>query len=921
MKKALLFIGLAMCTSFAFAQTNNYAKSQKVKTGFESFSVNLKDLALEKADYKASIFTKAPGDTLRQFNFENAQAMTGVLYADNGLVASGETVNGQPLTPNGNTNACARWQWIQDTNYLESASFSQAYSWLGGSWHGVCDNFKYYLADDGGFMLMSLIDLQDISVPAPGTTARTMELPHAYVQLPAVPNTDASNRVIDIAFTQIHRKFYDQSFIDYKIGNNWKTREINVDGVDAEVNSYSRVYCRYVMPTELAGESNIVIRFRYRGGERSNAWGYFWGLDNVTIIVGGDNRWTGGSQDWAGGAYGTVPQGMEFPLSWWANVYNAGANNITGAGLTASHIAPDGTTTEFATVNMPNVAAGDPSVPTPFYFNEQGLLYTDSLKTDFYYFYYMPGAYTGGHYLDSVRDASLLYRGTSTAALGRNRVAVVATADSNLQMAWDTIAYRVVGNTTTEHQAVEGYRWGHDNGMIPAGDSYHYGYVVENGTTYITEDGSWDQNGYGVYVRYTTGPDIPVDVNNDRWVLRGVEIVTSPEHSALDLNGARIRPVTYIGYYDADELSLYWNGIDNGVNNVSFTLEGAEVSNYARTGVAQATEDNYGAVNIFFPTQPELEPNTSYYVGYQLASSCTFSAATTRTSYAYAYTTNSQGEEVPSFQSYDSLAISAPWRSQFWPNNLDVLVKDPIRDGLMISSLYHPSFPMIRAIVGPREPLPMAEVNVYCEDQTEHYINYNGETVCGLTIQAPETSGPTFTVIPAGENMVLDSLFIDGVYVTPPTVDDEGDEDFVAYDYSIYDTLYDFYGQDEYIHTYLERAYWTYTFRNISSATTHSIRATSKYVEWTPVGIDPVAPEVRMHLAPNPATSQVALNIKGVSGMVNCSIIDMSGRTVYNRQIDAENACVIDLNNVPAGAYFVRITNDTFSKVEKLIVR
>ena len=74
-------------------------------------------------------------------------------------------------------------------------------------------------------------------------------------------------------------------------------------------------------------------------------------------------------------------------------------------------------------------------------------------------------------------------------------------------------------------------------------------------------------------------------------------------------------------------------------------------------------------------------------------------------------------------------------------------------------------------------------------------------------------------------------------------------------------------------------------------------------------------------LQPNPATSSVKLNITGVNGKVNCSIIDMSGRVIYNADINAEQQHVIDLSNVAAGAYFVRVTNDNFSKVEKLIVR
>ncbi len=918
MKKALLFLGLAMCTGFAFAQTNNYAKPQQAKCNENVLKIDLKALALENADYKASIFTKAAGDTLGEFNFENAAAMAGILYGDNGLVASSDVVNGQPLSPNGNTNACARWQWIPDTNYLESSSFAAAYAWLGsgGGWHSVCRYFKSYLADDGGFMLMTLIDLQAGGVPPAGSAERTMLLPHAYFQLPTVTNPDLDeNKVIDVTFTQIYRNFYDQTFIDYQIGNNWKTREINVDGVDVEINDYASPYVRYVMPIELGSQSNINIRFRYLGGVRSNAYGYFWGVDNVLITSGGKNRLLADAQDWAGGAYGTVPQGMEFPLSWWANSYNGGYYPISNLQLHAYDVAADGTGTEFATNSFPTMPAGDPTAATPIYFNEQGLLYTDSLKEDFYYFYYMPGAYSGGHYMDSVMDPTLGYAGMSTETVGRHRVAVTATADSNILVRWDTIAYRVVGNTSEDQQPVAGYRWGHDNGIIASGQSYHAGYVMDNGTRYISEDeGSWDQNGYGVYVRYTTGPTIPQDQNGQPWVLRGVEIVTSAEHSALELNEARLRPVTYVDAYEDNSFGFY--DLDNGVNNVTFTINGSDVNNSQSTGVQEATADNYNAVNIFFPTQPELTPNTSYHIGYQLASSCTFSAAATATSYAAG--PNSTGDGYV-YYNYDSNSISAPWRHQFWANNADVIVKDPLYEYLSFHSSHYNFFPMIRAIVGPREILPDAQVQVYCENEYENYIMYNGETVCGELITVPETSGPTFTIVPADPYMILDSLFIDSVYVPLPGYDDEGDEDFVAHDYSIIDTVIE--NGHEVYYTNLERYYWTYTFRNIHGV--HSIRAVSHNGEdeWVPTAVDPVAPEVRMYLAPNPATSQVALNIKGVSGMVNCNVIDMSGRVVYNREINAENANTIDLRNVPAGAYFVRITNDTFSKVEKLIVR
>lgn len=86
-------------------------------------------------------------------------------------------------------------------------------------------------------------------------------------------------------------------------------------------------------------------------------------------------------------------------------------------------------------------------------------------------------------------------------------------------------------------------------------------------------------------------------------------------------------------------------------------------------------------------------------------------------------------------------------------------------------------------------------------------------------------------------------------------------------------------------------------------------------------GINDVASNVSMSLYPNPANNNVKLDITGVNGNVNCTILDMSGRVVYSQSINAEEATTINVSNFAKGAYFVRITNHEFTKVEKLVVR
>ena len=74
-------------------------------------------------------------------------------------------------------------------------------------------------------------------------------------------------------------------------------------------------------------------------------------------------------------------------------------------------------------------------------------------------------------------------------------------------------------------------------------------------------------------------------------------------------------------------------------------------------------------------------------------------------------------------------------------------------------------------------------------------------------------------------------------------------------------------------------------------------------------------------LQPNPATTSATLTVEGANGNVEYSLIDINGRTVQSRTIDANATHLLNLEGLARGTYFVRITNDRFTKVEKLIVR
>jgi hypothetical protein len=230
---------------------------------------------------------------------------------------------------------------------------------------------------------------------------------------------------------------------------------------------------------------------------------------------------------------------------------------------------------------------------------------------------------------------------------------------------------------------------------------------------------------------------------------------------------------------------------------------------------------------------------------------------------------------------------------------------------------------MIRPIVGPARPVEHALVGAICDDNVEgqgedvdHAVSVSrgDDDICGTQIQVTAGSQVRFVFEPTTDHTVIDRVLLNGVEL-PEYNEEQGTDGYKAYEYNVVDET-----DPENPNTLLERSYWVYFLSGIEANAEYEFTV---YSHWAPfnVGIDPVAPESYITLAPNPATSMVKLNVKGVTGMVNCSILDMSGRVIYNANINAESEHMINVSNIPAGAYFVRVTNDTFSKIEKLIIK
>lgn len=78
--------------------------------------------------------------------------------------------------------------------------------------------------------------------------------------------------------------------------------------------------------------------------------------------------------------------------------------------------------------------------------------------------------------------------------------------------------------------------------------------------------------------------------------------------------------------------------------------------------------------------------------------------------------------------------------------------------------------------------------------------------------------------------------------------------------------------------------------------------------------------EARFALWPNPATNRVRLRLNDYSGKADIVILSVDGRTV-NSLVATDSELSVDISDLAAGTYFVRVQTDAWVSVRKLVVR
>ena len=927
MKKVLMVMGFALCASVAFAQTSRISikddvRKEKAPTAPTKAAV----------DYKASIFSKANGhDTIQVFKIDVASDYTiGVIGASDRI---NDTVvgNGNKHSINGDKN---RWQRVASCE-----SFTQNITsivpgladFLTWDVQGVPTCHPEYITEDiepsvsprepndDGFMFLSYME-----------TNLTRGIFNTYFTIPQVARP-SNAQMIEVSLTQCYRKYYDRCYIDYKVNGSWWAREINITGIDISVNSWGANKVRYVMPHSLNTASTIELRIRAWSNGRGSAFGYFWAVDNVAVMaLTLSEYWALNSPSRIDGIYGMMPQGMNIPMTWGVNAQNLSTGNISNAKITLNAGSDRDAISQIFQGTGVTVPQGNIDTSYALAIDERGFFNTEYLANSGMQSWINHSANFGN--TTGTLVGGYQGRGLPVTTEGKNFYSFGVTG-GNLSRVYDTVLYYVSPEMTFGAGSTRegGYRWGFDNGIIPSGASFQTAFTDPDprydGDQFVTNEGSDPANGghvsmagYAVHGRFVTGNDIP-----EGWVFRGIELIAATDRDATDLEGASIVPVTYKeSYVETDDgSSLYFNPLPCGIDGIAFEVDANDINGQLYTnGGYILPNSGYKAINIQFIEQPALEPNTSYRFGYRLNDDANFAIAGTRSTFRFINDTGAtvnvgfgyNGEEAQyaaaAAESRDYRYVPAPSEA----NYLEVIVYDPEgpADGKNITAYNIDNYPMIRPIVGPARPVEYAQLGAICmtTDSTEVSVTRGEDELCGTPIQVVAGSQQRIDIVPTSDHAVLDRVELNGELLQP--LDEEaGEGDYYVQEYNVVDS------NDV---TLLERSYWVLYMNEFEANQEYDLTV---YTRWEPfnVGIDPVAPEAILSVAPNPATSTVKLNMKGVTGMVNCSILDMSGRVIYNANINAESEHMINVSNIPAGAYFVRVTNDTFSKIEKLIIK
>lgn len=872
-----MVLSFALIATLGFAQTNNGVKHLTPGTPAVGVSKLAPQDVQSKADYNGSIFTK---DDEPLFYADFAVANQGY---STGTVLTPQMVNGEQIPVHGQTAYHSRWNRIEsytdtilnETNY--PASFDDWYSWLFRP-NRYEDPSRNALSGEAGIMIMTMQD-QIIAWGGHGTIGNF----DAYIAFPAFSTTGEG--LVHARLYQYYRKFnQDHCWLDYSVDNStWYAVEFNVRGVDVNTNDAIQGWVDILLPRAVADEATVYTRIRWACSSNSGgAYGYVWALDDFMVLPCPDNSVAIEANEYFEGFYQMMPKDLQLPVVWNNTFLNNGQlshNNVTGGVYYYENYGDPAT--KIAEMHRDSIVPAEKThlVVDPLGWYDAGALTRPSTENGWntangigYWqtgydcrtgeYGILPTSELGvGHFFSDIRSS-----------LRPNHIG------SDDVTTFDTLRYEV--NWGAFNDSVDCGVWARDNGAVREASSFILGVNSEGYWTDDPDECGFNRAGYGVYISYVTGDTVP-----EGWKILGMELVASTDARYQDPL-AKLDAVLFFDRRDSTGTPVFYY-LNTGASTYAVDPENDYIdANEIHSRYYENDHPAMKTIRIDFPNQPDLEPLSSYRVGYNLNEDASFAVAT-NANYYYKNDTLRYFANTEGMESYGhALGL---------PNRFTLLMEQ--NDGISFYS-NHDEAPMIRLLVGPGFYVPKVPITFECDDEGVYGTFQNGgeQVLCGTTDSIPVGgASSTIYIMPVDESYQIETVWINGQPISLGSTDDYTFDTTKTTSGLIYGTLH---------------------LNNVQEAKT--LRCKFKEAE---VGIDPVASKVSMKLQPNPASSNVHITLKGVTGMVNMSLLDMSGRVVTSSQFNAENGTNVNVSNLAKGAYFVRITNNNFTKIEKLIVR
>lgn len=73
------------------------------------------------------------------------------------------------------------------------------------------------------------------------------------------------------------------------------------------------------------------------------------------------------------------------------------------------------------------------------------------------------------------------------------------------------------------------------------------------------------------------------------------------------------------------------------------------------------------------------------------------------------------------------------------------------------------------------------------------------------------------------------------------------------------------------------------------------------------------------HLFPNPIKSTLNISLSEIKSAINLSLYNIHNQVVYSEKIEGNKLIQLDISNYSNGVYFLNISNNNFSRTEKII--